>query len=444
MLINHVMDISTISILLVISMLCLLSIGVPFAFGAGAVATVVALLAFGPGGLSLLAARTYELLNGYTLVAVPMFVLMAALLEGSTIAHDLFSAFRVWAGRLPGGVAVMTMLVSVVLASTTGIIGGEIVLLGMLALPQMLRLGYDRKIAIGTICAGGSLGTMIPPSLILIFFGLTANISIAHLFLASLMPGLLLAGVYIGYIMFRCWLNPSLAPIAPAEELNMTVRQKFALMKGVALPIAVAAGMLGSIYMGVASITESAALGVVGILVATAVRGELTKALVLKSLKQTMLTCGVVTWLVFGTNSLVGVYNAIGGIQFLQGQFLSFNLGPFGTLTVMVVIFIILGAFIDWIGIMFLTIPIFLPIIKSMGMDPIWFGIVFNVSMQIAYLSPPFAPAAFYLKGVAPPEISIEEIFSAMWPFIGLQIVVLALIVGFPEISLWLPRLAYG
>jgi len=437
------MEIGTISLLIVAVMLGLLIVGVPFAFAAGAVATVTALVQFGPGGLSLLAARTYELLNGYTLVAVPMFVLMAALLEGSNIARDLFSAFRVWAGRLPGGVGVMTMVVSVILASTTGIIGGEIVLLGLIALPQMLRLGYDKKIAIGTICAGGSLGTMIPPSIILIFFGLTANISIAHLFLASVIPGLLLAGVYMAYIVLRCWLNPGLASVAPPEERDMTVLQKLALLKGVALPVGVAAVMLGSIYMGIASITESAALGVVGILIATAVRGELSWKLVLSALRQTMLSCGVVIWLVFGTNGLVGVYNAIGGIQFLQSEFVGFNLGMAGTLTVMVGVFIVLGAFIDWIGIMFLTIPIFLPIIKSMGLDPIWFGIVFNVSMQIAYLSPPFAPAAFYLKGVAPPEITIEEIFGAMWPFIGLQILVLGFIVAFPAISLWLPRLMY-
>lgn len=437
------MDIGTISLVVVAAMLGLLVAGVPFAFAAGAVATVLALWQFGPGGLSLLAARTYELLNGYTLVAVPMFVLMAALLEGSNIARDLFSAFRVWAGRLPGGVGVMTMVVSVILASTTGIIGGEIVLLGLIALPQMLRLGYERKLAIGTICAGGSLGTMIPPSIILIFYGLTANVSIAHLFLASVVPGLLLAAVYVAYIVVRCRLDPSMAPIAPPAERDLSVWRKLALLKGVALPVGVAFAMLGSIYFGVASITESAALGVVGILAATAVRGELTRVLVVKSLKQTMLSCGVVIWLVFGTNGLVGVYNAIGGIQFLQSGFVGLDLGMAGTLAVMVVVFMVLGAFIDWIGIMFLTVPIFLPIIKGMGLDPIWFGIVFNVSMQIAYLSPPFAPAAFYLKGVAPPEITIEEIFAAMWPFIGLQVVVLVAILAFPAISLWLPRLAY-
>lgn len=437
------MDIATVSLVLVGSLLALLVLGVPFAFAAGSVATVLALWQFGPGGLSLLAARTYELINGYTLVAVPMFVLMAALLEGSNIARDLFAAFRVWAGRLPGGVAIMTMVVSVILASTTGIIGGEIVLLGLVALPQMLRLGYDRKLAIGTICAGGSLGTMIPPSVILIFYGLTANVSVAHLFLASVVPGLLLAGAYMAYILLRCWARPELAPIAPPEEQALTLVQKLRLLKGVILPFGVAFVMLGSIYLGIASITESAALGVVGTLAATAVRGELTWQLAVRSLRQTMLSCGIVIWLVFGTNGLVGVYNAMGGIQFLQSGFTGLGLGHAGTLAFMVAVFLVLGAFIDWIGIMFLTIPIFLPIIKGMGLDPIWLGIVFSLSMQVAYLSPPFAPAAFYLKGVAPPEITIEEIFGALWPFIGLQVVVLIAILAFPAIALWLPQLAY-
>jgi TRAP-type mannitol/chloroaromatic compound transport system permease large subunit len=254
---------------------------------------------------------------------------------------------------------------------------------------------------------------------------------------------LLLAASYAAYIVLRCWLKPELGPIAPPAERDMSLAQKLALLKGVALPVGVAFAVLGSIYFGVASITESAALGVVGILIATAIRRELSWALIVKSLKQTMLSCGVVIWLVFGTNGLVGVYNAIGGIQFLQSEFIGFHLGTVGTLAFMVAVFMVLGAFIDWIGIMFLTIPIFLPIIKGMGLDAIWFGIVFNVSMQIAYLSPPFAPAAFYLKGVAPPEISIEEIFAAMWPFIVLQILVLIVILAWPGISLWLPQLAY-
>ena len=438
------MEIGMITLLTVAGLGCLLLVGVPFAFASGAIATVLAVTHFGPNGLSVLVSRTYELLNNYSFVAVPMFVLMASILERSGIAKDLFSAFSVWAGRLRGGVGVMTMVVAVILASTTGIIGGEIVLLGLLALPQMLRLGYDRKLAIGTVCAGGSLGTMIPPSIILIFYGLNANVSISHLFLATVVPGLLLAAAYMGYILLRCGLNPRMGPPAPEDQIAMTLVEKATMLKGVALPLLVATAMLGSIYMGIASITESAAIGVLGVVLATWVRRELTWRLLYEALKQTMLTCGVVTWLVFGTSSLVSVFNALGGIQFLQSEFTGLNLGTLGNLAVMVAVFLVLGAFIDWIGIMFLTIPIFLPIVTSMGFDPIWFGIVFSVCMQVAYLSPPFAPAAFYLKSVTPQDVSIEEIFQSLWPFIGLQMLVLIVIMTFPQLSLWLPRVTYG
>lgn len=438
------MDIGTISLLIAVGLIALLVVGVPFAFAAGVIATIIAYANFGLGGFSLLAARTYELLNGYTLVAVPMFVLMASILERSGMAKELFNAFRVWAGATPGGLAVVTTIVSVILAATTGIIGGEIVLLGLLALPQMLRLGYDQRLAIGTICAGGSLGTMLPPSIILIFYGLTANVSISHLFAASLMPGLLLALIYIIYILVRCRIDPALGPPAPAEERNLTFGQKVLLLKSVALPLLIAGSVLGSIYLGIASVTESAALGAAGMALAAAVRRELTWEMIYEACKQTMLTCGIVLWLVFGTNSLVGIYNAIGGIQFLQSQFIALDLGGVGSLLVIVTVFLILGCFIDWIGIMFLTVPVFLPIIIKLGYDPLWFGIVFNICMQIAYLSPPFGPAAFYLKGVAPKHITIEQIFNALWPFMLLQCIGLALIMYFPEITLWLPRVIYG
>jgi len=438
------MDIGIISLLIGVGLIALLVVGVPFAFAAGVIATIVAYANFGLGGFSLLAARTYDLLNGYTLVAVPMFVLMASILERSSMAKELFDAFRVWAGATPGGLAVVTTVVSVILAATTGIIGGEIVLLGLLALPQMLRLGYDQRLAIGTICAGGSLGTMMPPSIILIFYGLTANVSISHLFAASFIPALLLALIYIIYILIRCRINPALGPPAPPEERNLSFTQKISLLKGVALPLIIATCVLGSIYLGIASVTESAAVGAAGMALAAAVRGELTWDMIYQSCKQTMLTCGIVLWLVFGTNSLVGIYNAIGGIQFLQSQFIALEFGAVGSLAVIVAVFLVLGAFIDWIGIMFLTVPVFLPIITKLGYDPLWFGIVFNVCMQIAYLSPPFGPAAFYLKGVAPKHITIEQIFSALWPFMVLQCIGLALIMFFPEIALWLPRLIYG
>lgn len=434
-------DIATISIFLLVAIVALLVIGVPLAFTTGALAVALCLTIFTQQSLLLIASRTFSFMDSYSLVSVPFFILMASMMERSGIARDLYAALNVWTGRTPGGLAIVTTLVGVVLAATVGVIGGEIVLLGLVALPQLLRLGYDRRLAIGTVCASGSLGTMIPPSIILVFYGLTAGVSVADLFLASLVPGLLLAGLYIAYILIRCLRDPKMGPPPPPHELNIPLSEKLKLLKGVAIPLSIAFSVLGSIYLGFASVTESAAVGSVGVALAVYLRGDLSLDLIRGAAQQTMSTCGMVLWLVIGTNSLIGVYTLMGGIDFANNLLSSLPFPPFIVLLMMLGIWVFLGFFIDWIGIMLLTVPIFLPVIKGFGYDPIWFGILFNISMQIAYLSPPFAPAAFYLKGVAPSDMTLDEIFSAMWPFMGLQAIGLALVIAFPSIALWLTQI---
>lgn len=438
------MDIGTVTLLILAAMATLLMLGVPLAFVSGSIAVVLAVSFFGWNALFILGSRTVEFLDSFALIAVPMFVIMAAIMERSGVAADLYRAFHVLAGSLRGGLGVVTTFVAVLLGATTGIIGGEIVLLGLIALPQMLRLGYDKRLAIGTITAGGSLGTMIPPSIILIFYGLTAEVSISHLFLATLIPGLMLAGFYIAYILVRCGLNPAMGPPLSPEERAMPAIEKLKLFRGVALPMLVAGGVLVSIYAGFASITESAALGAFGAAVAAWVRGSFSYAMVRDVLIQALRTCGMVFWLVFGTNALIGVYNLMGGIEFARTMLGGISDEPAVILSTMIGVFILLGFFIDWIGILFLTMPIFLPTLTGLGYDPIWFGIVFNLSMQIAYLTPPFGPACFYLKGAAPEGVTLQDIFAAQWPFIGLQILGLIVVVLWPDLSLWLPRLVYG
>ncbi|MEO1315523.1 MAG: TRAP transporter large permease subunit [Pseudomonadota bacterium] len=438
------MDIGTVTLLILAAMATLLMLGVPLAFVSGSIAVVLAVTFFGWNALFIVGSRTVEFLDSFALIAVPMFVIMAAIMERSGVAADLYRAFHVLAGRLRGGLGVVTTFVAVLLGATTGIIGGEIVLLGLIALPQMLSLGYDKRLAIGTITAGGSLGTMIPPSIILIFYGLTAEVSISHLFLATLIPGLMLAGLYITYILIRCGVDPAMGPPLSAEERDMPTVEKLKLFGGVALPMLVAGGVLVSIYAGFASITESAALGAFGAAIAAWVRGTFSLTMLRDVLVQAMRTCGMVFWLVFGTNALIGVYNLMGGIDFARTVLGGVSDEPAVILSVMIGVFILLGFFIDWIGILFLTMPIFMPTLTSLGYDPIWFGIVFNLSMQIAYLTPPFGPACFYLKGAAPAGITLQDIFSAQWPFIALQVVGLIVVVLWPGLSLWLPRLVYG
>ncbi|MEM8822522.1 MAG: TRAP transporter large permease subunit [Pseudomonadota bacterium] len=438
------MDIGTLTLLIIAAMATLLMLGVPLAFVSGSIAVVLAVTQFGPNSLFIVASRTVDFIDSFALIAVPMFVIMASFMEKSGVAKDLYRAFHVWAGSLRGGIGVVTIFVAVILGATTGIIGGEIVLLGLIALPQMLRLGYDKKLAVGIITAGGSLGTMIPPSIILIFYGLTAEVSISHLFLATLIPGLMLASFYVTFVLIRCGLNPAMGPALGPEERDMPLGEKLALFKGVALPVAVAGGVLVSIYAGLASITESAALGAFGAALAAWVRGTLSFDMVRDVMVQAMRTCGMVFWLVFGTNALIGVYNLMGGIDFASTLLAGVSTNPSVILAVMVGVFILLGFFIDWIGILFLTMPIFLPVLTEIGYDPIWFGIVFNLSMQIAYLTPPFGPACFYLKGAAPEGVTLQDIFAAQWPFIGLQIIALIIVILWPDLSLWLPRLVYG
>ena len=437
------MGIETITLVVIGVMLLLMLLGVPLAWITMSLAVGCTLAWLGPAGLPLVASRVYGFVNEYVFVAVPLFVLMACILERSGVAKDLYDAMRLFAGRLPGGVAIQTVLVAIVMAAMTGIIGGEIVLLGLIALPQMLRLGYDQRLAIGIICAGGSLGTMLPPSVVLIVYGLTAGVSIGDLFLAAIVPGLILGSLYIIYVLVRCTLDPSLAPRAPPEELAMPLAQKLRLLKGLILPIMIIVWVLGSIYGGIASITESAGVGVVGALASAAVRRELTLELMREALIRTMTTVGVLLWLTFGANAFIGIYNIMGGTGYLRGAISGLPLSPIGIVLVMMVILLVLGMIIDWIGICLLTMPIFVPVIRELGFDPIWFGILFCMNMQVSYLSPPFGPAAFYLKSVAPPEIELHTIFRAMLPFILLQTVGLLIILSFPQVALFVPQLRY-
>jgi len=416
-------------------------LGMPIGFATGLIAVIFCVLFRDVDALSIITFRTYGFVNSYALLSVPMFLLMAAVMDKSGVAHDLYDALKIWAGRLPGGVAVMTLVAAAIMAAMTGIIGGEIILLGLVALPQMLRLGYDSKLAIGVVCAGGSLGVMIPPSLVLVFYGLTTSTSIGDLFLASTIPGLMLAGLYMVYVLIRCAINPSLGPPAPREITDIPLTQKLAAMKKVILPLFIIASVLGSIYGGIASVSEAAALGVAGVIVSAWIRGTLNWAMFRDSMFTTMSTCGLLIWLTIGANAMVGVYNLLGGITYLRGVMTGLPLDPIGVILVMMAILLVLGCFMDWFSIMLLTMPIFAPTVTALGYDLIWFGVLFNMNMQVGYLSPPFGQAAFYLKSVAPPDITLDHIFRSMLPFIGLQVIGLAIVLFFPEVALWLPNL---
>lgn len=479
------------------SIFILLSAGVPIGFASGLLGAVVIWLNFGLPGLGLIMIRISDLTSTASLVAIPFFILMASLLERSGIAQDVFDALSHLLRRARGGVAVATAFLAVILASMSGIIGGEIVLLGLVALPQLLRLGYDKHLAIGTICAGGSLGAIIPPSIVIIIYGLIADTSIIKLFTALIVPSFMLAGSYVAYIIIRTQLNKNLAPLpansteygpgiekglwgdfsillspfavgafgaAVANKIGagaveqtaafvfsstfamlgiiawLRARQTNPIARGLLPLLLIIDLVLGSIYGGVTTISEAAAMGVFASLVVIFLRRELEVATIMGALEQMFRSVGAILWVTFGATVLAGAFTLSGGSQYLSTTILSLNAPPTVVILVMLLVFFILGLFIDWIGIILVTMPVFLPIVLQLGYDPIWFGVLFCVSMQIAFLTPPFGSAAFYLKSVAPPDIDLVTIYRSFGPFILLQIAILTVLVAFPEISLFLVR----
>lgn len=411
----------------------LLLTGIPLAFVTLLVALFFAVGWFGPVAVPLITSRVYSFASSFVFVSVPMFVLMAALLDRSGIARDLFDAMKLVGGRLRGSVAIQTVFVAVILAAMSGIIGGEIVLLGMLALPQMLRLGYDRNLAIGVVCAGGSLGTMIPPSIVLIIYGLTANVSIGDLFTAAFIPGFMLAGFYVLYILARAYFTPHVVPDPQPDPRPLA--EKLKLLRGIILPLVVVAFVLGSIYGGIASVTEASAVGVAGVILSIIVRGEFSFKMLWSAALQTLSTVGMIVWIGIGASALIGVFNLMGGIDFVTSLLTGISDNPTVIILTMMAILFVLGMFLDWVGIALLTMPVFVPVVRDLGLDPVWFGVLFAMNMQVSFLSPPFGPAAFYLKSVAPADISLGTIFKALLPFIALQVLAVAMLIVFPGIT---------
>lgn len=438
------MGIEFATIAIVAALLALMAIGIPLGITTLVVSIGTALLYFGPPGLTLIAANVLHVLEKYELIAVPFFVFMANMLERSGVAESLFQSMSVLGGRFRGSVAVQTCLVAIVLAAMSGIMGGEIVMLGLIALPQMLRLGYDKKLTIGIVCAAGALATLVPPSVVMIVYGLAAQVSIADLFSAGLIPGVILATLYISYVLIRVRLNPDLAPLDTNPILSEPLHKRLPHMKGAVLPLLLIGGVLGSIYTGVATVTESAAVGATGSLFIAAWQRRLNWQTARDAMRQTALTVGSIIWLVMGAISLVGIYNLIGGINFVRHTLVGLDIAPLATVAVMMLIVAVLGTFMEWIAIIFITVPIFAPVIKDLGFDPVWFGVLFAMNIQIYYLSPPFGPACFFLKSVAPKNISLQDIFLAVLPFIGLQFIGMLAVMFFPELALFLPRLING
>ena len=435
------MDIATLSVLIIVGIIFLLLIGLPLAFSTGAVATLATLFLFGPDALQLIVARVYDMMGNYVLVAVPLFIFMANMMERAGVAEDMYTAIHIWSGKLPGGLAIGTIIACCLMAAMVGIVGAEVVTLGLIAVPTMLKRGYHKDIALGSVCAGGGLSTLIPPSVVFIVYAMAAGVSVGKLFIAGILPGLVLASFYVAYITIRCMMKPELAPPAPDDQRNLSFSQKFTYLKGLILPVFIAFGVLGSIYAGVATPTEAAGVGCVGATIACMVNRRLNWAALKDVIYGTLRVSAMCYWLIFGAQTIIGIYNMAGGAKFVKSTLTGLPFGPLGIIIVMQIILIFLGCFIDFIGILLLTMPLFVPIVVDLGYDPIWFGVLFCLNMQLSYITPPFGPSAFYLKGVVSSDITVTEIYRSTTPYVFLIILALALVMIFPQIALWLPAM---
>jgi tripartite ATP-independent transporter DctM subunit len=435
------------------SLLALLMAGLPLAFVTGGLACVFLFVLGDQRALNIVPSRIFPLMTNYQLSAIPLFIFMAAMLERAGIINEMFDVIYRILGGLKGGLAAATILASTILAAMVGVIGAAVVTMGIIALPAMLKRGYDPKIAMGSIMAGGTLGILIPPSILAIIYAVVAEQSVGELFIGAVLPGLLLSGMYIAYVVIRSYIDPSLGPPIPVEE-RVSNRDKIRLLGGMSAPIALIIVVLGVIFTGVATPVEAAGIGTFGAFIVAAIHRKLDWQTVREASLTTLKASAMVIWIMFGATIFVGLYVLEGGQEFVQESLAATGLGPWGILILMQILLIILGMFLDWVGILLLCVPIFVPIIKALGAasfglgDPddlvLWFGVLYLVNMQMSFLSPPFGYALFYLRGVAPPEIPMGDIFRSALPFLALQALGLALCMLFPELIIWLPRLVYG
>jgi len=421
------------------SLVFMLLLGLPLVFAIGGVATLFIILLWGPHALPILANRTYMAMDMFLLVAVPMFIFMGAMLQRCGIAEDMYELMYHWMGGLRGGLAAGTVLICTMFAAMVGISGAATTSMGLIALPSMLKRGYKKDIAIGCISAGGSLGILIPPSVLMIILAVVSRQSVGQMFIAGILPGLLLSFLMVSYILIRCAAQKDMGPAIPPGD-RLPRRERIRLLAGLALPIGLIFSVMGSMFFGLATPSEASAIGAFGAIVSAAIKRTLTWESFTSALFVTMRLSTMVIWIVFAASAFTALY-AVTGASSLIGGLIRGVGDPWMVIITMQLILFVLGMFFDPTGIVLLTAPIFFPIVTSLGFDPLWFAILFVINMEIAYLTPPFGFNLFYMKAVVPPGVTMMDIYRSAIPFVALMIFGLILCMIFPGIITWLPGL---
>ncbi len=435
-----------IALLMFASMMLLLLTGRHFFLTIGAVATISALTLWGRGGQEMPFKSALTLMEWYPLLTLPLFIYMGHMFSKSGIADDLYRMFHVWAGPIRGGLAIGTIGLMALIAAMNGLSVAGMAIGATLALPEMLKRKYDKVMITGVIQAGSSLGIMIPPSVVLVLYGMIARQSIGQLWIAGALPGLMMAGMFIMYIFIRCRLQPHLGPPLPEEERRMiTWGQKFRLFRAGIIPIAIIFLMTGLFLMGVTSLVESAAVGATVTTLAAAVNRRLTWKVMDDVLWGTLKISCMFMWVVLAAMAFGAVFDGLGAVHAIENLFIiRWGLSPWGIIIMMQFSYLLMGMFMDDTAMLIIVAPLYVPLVIELGFDPIWYGVLYTITCQIAYLTPPFGYNLFLMKGMAPPEITVGDIYRSIVPFVGVMIVALAVVMAFPQIALWLPEVYFA
>jgi tripartite ATP-independent transporter DctM subunit len=424
------------------AMFLCLALGVPIAIALGGLSAILVFFFWGPQALSMMVLNAYGSTSSFEYLAIPLFVFMANMLERSGIAEDLYTTMYRFVGTLRGGLAAGTVGICTIFAAMAGISGAATVAMGILALPAMLSRGYSKSIALGSIAAGGSLGILIPPSVTMIIYGLIANTSIGRLYAGGLLPGLLLATLFVIYILVRSHLQPHLAPALPPEE-RFGWRERLASLTGLVFPVLLVVSVLGSILFGLTSVSEAAAIGAFGSILATLIKRGFNPTIFREAAERTALLSCLIFWIIIGASAFSTLYTAMGASGLIRDLVLGLDVNRYVILLIMMALLVLLGMVIDTVGIIMITVPIFVPIIIALGFDPVWFGVLFIINMEIGFLTPPFGYNLFYLRGVAPEGVTMGDIYRSIVPFVLLMFVGLGICIAVPDIILFLPRLLF-
>ncbi|SON57578.1 Neu5Ac permease [Hartmannibacter diazotrophicus] len=439
------MSYEAIALLMFASMVLLLVSGQRVFAAIGFVAAGAALLLYGNGAVELPFNQVFKLFNWYPMLTLPMFIYMGYILSESGIAEDLYKMLHVWFGRLRGGLAIGTILLMVIISAMNGLSVAGMAIGATIALPEMLRRGYDKVLISGVIQGGSSLGILIPPSVVLVLYGMIARQPVSKLWFAGLVPGLIMAALFVVYILIRARMNPALAPVVAEEELNMPLREKLALARAGIIPFAIFFFMTGLFVFGYTSLVESSAVGATCATLAAIVKGRFTWGLIRGTSMKTLAVSCMFLWLILAALAFGAVFDGLGAVKAIENLFVEkWDLSPWTIIIMMQISFIVMGMFLDDTAMLVIVAPLYVPLVKmlDLGFDNqlIWFGVLYTITCQIAYITPPFGYNLFLMRSLAPKEVTLIDIYRSIWPFAAIMALTIALVMLFPQLAMWLPE----